>query len=221
MTPITAATPVLVPVLSRGRHRTPRQGACFMEFASFLAGERWSDHPACTHPALAHLARGVNDLVSNGARGELAPLIPSVIGLTGAGDRIPAVVLARAAAAALPVASETRQRTLAAGLQHLLERLDETDAALALELGPDIRASLALAPAADRWARRFRGAIVVRRPVDLDTIALTITSVAVVGIAEACIPDADARLIALLDRAIRDCTPAAVAEPAREVVTAS
>ena len=33
-----------------GRHRNPRKGACFMEMASFLAGERWSDHPQCTHP---------------------------------------------------------------------------------------------------------------------------------------------------------------------------
>ena len=41
-----------MPVLSRGRHRTPRRGACFMEFASLLAGERWSDHPSCTHPLL-------------------------------------------------------------------------------------------------------------------------------------------------------------------------
>ncbi|MEJ7744096.1 MAG: hypothetical protein WKF73_17085 [Nocardioidaceae bacterium] len=42
--------PDVVPVLSRGKHRNPRKGACFMEFASFLAGERWSDHPRCTHP---------------------------------------------------------------------------------------------------------------------------------------------------------------------------
>ena len=45
----------------RGSHRSPRRGACFMEFASYLAGERWSDHPACTDPVLASLARGVND----------------------------------------------------------------------------------------------------------------------------------------------------------------
>ena len=57
-----------IPVLSRGRHRTPRRGACFMEFASYLAGERWSDHPACTHGTLAHLARMVNDLTSDAGR---------------------------------------------------------------------------------------------------------------------------------------------------------
>ena len=54
-------SPELVPVLSAGRHRNPRKGACFMEMASFLAGERWSDHPSCTHPLLASLARLVND----------------------------------------------------------------------------------------------------------------------------------------------------------------
>ena len=32
------AAPDGVPVLSRGKHRSPRRGACFMEFASFLAG---------------------------------------------------------------------------------------------------------------------------------------------------------------------------------------
>ena len=32
-----------------------------MELASYLAGERWSAHPPCTHPLLAALARDVND----------------------------------------------------------------------------------------------------------------------------------------------------------------
>jgi hypothetical protein len=45
--------PPLLPILSRGKHRNPRKGACFMELASLLAGERWSDHPACTHRLLA------------------------------------------------------------------------------------------------------------------------------------------------------------------------
>ena len=68
--------PDLVPVLSRGKHRNPRKGACFMELASYLAGERWSDHPRCTHPLLAALARGVNDLTSDAGRAKLAELIP-------------------------------------------------------------------------------------------------------------------------------------------------
>jgi hypothetical protein len=73
-------SPELLPVLSRGKHRNPRRGACFMEYASYLAGESWSDHPACTHPALASLARMVNDCISDEARGRLVTLIPTVIG---------------------------------------------------------------------------------------------------------------------------------------------
>jgi hypothetical protein len=34
-----------LPVLGAGRHADPGQGACFMEFASVLAGEPFSDHP--------------------------------------------------------------------------------------------------------------------------------------------------------------------------------
>src|SRR6266576_2338551 len=63
-----AQLPELVPILSRGKHRSPRKGACFMELASYLAGERWTDHPACTHPLLAELARQVNDHVSDETR---------------------------------------------------------------------------------------------------------------------------------------------------------
>ena len=72
----------MLPMLGRGKHRNPKKGACFMELASYLAGERWSDHPRCTHPLLAMLARAVNDLTVDPERPKLAPLIPSVIGLT-------------------------------------------------------------------------------------------------------------------------------------------
>ena len=53
-----------------------------MEFASYLAGESWSDHPRCTHPLLAAVARLVNDNTSDDGRQRLTGLIPSVIGLT-------------------------------------------------------------------------------------------------------------------------------------------
>src|SRR4028119_1371167 len=65
--------PGLVPVLSRGKHRSARKGACFMEFAAYLAGERWSDHPSCTHPLLSELARLVNDSTSDAHRATQAP----------------------------------------------------------------------------------------------------------------------------------------------------
>src|SRR6266566_5137081 len=74
-----AHPPELVPILSQGKHRSPRKGACFMELVSYLAGERWSDHPACTHPLLAAAARDVNDYTSDAGRARLAGLIPSVM----------------------------------------------------------------------------------------------------------------------------------------------
>ena len=105
--------PALLPTLSRGKHRSPRKGACFMEFASLLAGERWSDHPACTHPLLAAVARHVNDHTSDAARPRLAELIPSVIGLTGEDLHIDARIALGSARLALPVAAAERQRVLA------------------------------------------------------------------------------------------------------------
>ena len=72
-----AMLPELVPVLSSGRHRNPRKGACFMEMASYLAGERWSDHPSCTHPLLASLARLVNDTLSDAERPGWSPSSPT------------------------------------------------------------------------------------------------------------------------------------------------
>ena len=83
---MTTATPTLVPMLTRGKHRSPRKGACFMEFASYLAGESWSDHPRCTHPLLAAVARLVNDNTSDAGRQRLTALIPSVIGLDQRGS---------------------------------------------------------------------------------------------------------------------------------------
>ena len=105
--------PALLPMLSRGKHRNPRKGACFMEFASLLAGERWSDHPACTHPLLAAVARHVNDHTSDAGRQRLAGLIPSVIGLTGDDLHIDARIALGSATMALPVVAADRQRVMA------------------------------------------------------------------------------------------------------------
>src|SRR5687768_18288643 len=101
--------PDMLPVLSRGKHRNPRKGACFMELASYLAGERWSDHPRCTQPLLAALAREVNDSVDDATRRRLAPLIPDVIGLTTDDPRADAWIARAAALAALPVVASEKQ----------------------------------------------------------------------------------------------------------------
>src|SRR6476659_1558530 len=101
-------TPDLMPVLSRGKHRSPKKGACFMELASFLAGETWSDHPSCTHPLLA-------------------PLIPSVIGLNGDDPRVDAWIAREAALAALPVTASERQGVAAVGLLRCERMLNQLE----------------------------------------------------------------------------------------------
>lgn len=101
-----------VPVLSKGRHRNPRRGGCFMEVASYLAGERWSDHPQCTHPVLAAAARSVNDLTSNDERHRLAPLIPLVVGTNEPDPRWATELGLVAAQLALPHAPEREGKVL-------------------------------------------------------------------------------------------------------------
>jgi hypothetical protein len=69
-----------LPTLSGGAHSPNSGKACFMEYASLLAGEAWSDSPSCTHPVIANMARTVNDHLPDSRRHEIAELIPSVIG---------------------------------------------------------------------------------------------------------------------------------------------
>jgi hypothetical protein len=73
--------PESLPVLDRGSHVHPGDGACFMEYASILAGERFSDRPGCTHPVLAAVARAVNDAVGSASRQRLVELVPEVVGI--------------------------------------------------------------------------------------------------------------------------------------------
>ena len=154
---MTTATPTLVPMLTRGKHRSPRKGACFMEFASYLAGEQWSDHPRCTHPLLSAVARLVNDNTSDGARQQLAGLIPSVIGLTSDDPRWNAVIARRAAVTALPVVSYEHQRALAVGLLTSERVLAELDGRPVTSLSDVGRETLTSVPSAERWARQYCG----------------------------------------------------------------
>ncbi len=202
--------PELMPVLSRGRHRSPRRGACFMEYASWLAGESWSDHPACTHPAVAMLARLVNDRSSDAARNELVTLIPSVVGLLG-DENTALLVAAQAASAALPVVSEGRQRVLAAGLVRCEELLGADSALL-----PELAGALDRVPLARSWAKDFITRTGPLKGSDrrfLPDISVAIIRTSVDGIAEACIADPDERMRALLTAVIERCRPAATGRP--------
>ncbi len=215
----TSFVPDVMPHLSAGRHRNPRRGACFMEFASYLAGERWSDHPACTDRTLAALARGVNDLVADERRDELVEHIPRVVGLRG-GDELALVVALRAATVALPIASMERQRVLAAGIISVCALLEERGVP-SRELREEAHRVLDEVPDAARWARTHI-ATISGRHARLDTISCELlVATAVVGAARACEADTDGHLIRMLiasvddvERLVRPATTAAARTPA-------
>lgn len=190
-----------MPQLSRGKHRSPKTGACFMEFASFLAGEPWSDSPQCTDPMLAHLARSVNDQLSDARRDELAPDIPRVVGLRGDHRILAPVVALRAAANALPVVSAGRQQALAVALLSLPRLVPDE---LAPGLRDDVDAALREAPHATAWAvKHLRTHPVREKDLRKGTSAVTV-QLATTGLVEACVDDPEALLVALLRDAIAD-----------------
>ena len=195
-----------LPLLSRGRHRRPRNGACVMEYASYLSGEKWSDHPACTHPLLGELARQVNDFISDEGRQALLELVPDLIGLTGSDLHVDLRITLRAARAALPVAAEERQRVMAVAVlisERLLANLDGCPGA---PLSRESSDALALAPTAATWAVRYTGNLSISERAFRRQTAPTVVRYAVQGIAYASICDADSRLYDLLAGAIEDCS---------------
>ena len=210
--------PAGLPLLSRGKHRSPRKGACFMELASVLAGEKWSDHPVCTHPLLAALARQVNDYTSDAGRQRLARLIPSVIGMTGDDAHLDARIALRCATTALPIVSAERQRVMAVAVLAADRVLAELDHRPAAPLEEASARALAEVPDAARWAERFAGGMELSTTGFVRRSAPSIVRHAVAGIALACVSDPDGMLHDLLVAVVDDCTallePAEVAQPA-------
>lgn len=180
-----------------------------MEYASWLAGERWSDHPGCTHPLLSSVARQVNDHTSDSARSRLVGLVPAVIGLNGDDPRVDIRIVVRCAALAIPVVAEYRQRALAVSLlsaRALLSDLDHGTRSPADEPTLELAVhALAGVPCAVQWAERFTAGTDVTLKAFQRRAAPAATRVAVVGIAEATIPDPDSLLHELLTRVIEDC----------------
>jgi len=202
--------PDVLPVLSRGKHRNPKRGACFMELASYLAGERWSDRPACTHPLLAEVARNVNDRISDEARSSLAVLIPEVIGLATDDPRADPRIALNCALVALPVAPFERQRALAVAVLACLEVLRGLDDGLPVDLEQRAQAALAQEPHATGWARRFaakagtgRGEAALRR--FRRNAAHDIVKMAGRGVEQSSDRDRDELLHRMLAGAIAEC----------------
>jgi len=66
--------------LGRGAHASPLHGACVVELASMLAGERFSDHPRSVCPVIAGFLRVYNDRLREREMPELYPLAAMVVG---------------------------------------------------------------------------------------------------------------------------------------------
>ncbi|AEE47764.1 hypothetical protein [Cellulomonas fimi] len=200
--PDTSPFPDALPVLSAGRHRHPRYGGCAMEWASLLAGERWSDHPACTHPLLAHLTRSVNDRVSDDARTALAHLVPTLVGLRS-DDREWALEVAYVSVRhALRHAEPSDVRDLVVALLTLDRLLAASDARLPTQRRPETTALLApVGPGDIAWAERFTRAMGVPRRARGLTRMVVEVSVATVAAA----PHADDALVAMLTDAVGAC----------------
>jgi hypothetical protein len=175
-----------------------------MELASYLAGEKWSDHPRCTHSLLSSLARSVNDCTTDAGRSRLAVLIPSVIGLTGDDPRIDAAIALRAARTALPVVSADRQRVMAVALLAADRILGELDGRSPGDLDLTSRQVLDQAPDATRWARHFSREIAVSPHGFRRHSAPSTVRTAVLAVADACVPDPDSLLHDMLASAIGD-----------------
>ena len=71
-----------LPPLSAGAHKCVEQGACVMEAVAYVAGEPWTDRPACACPVLGAFMRAWNDDLPTDADRDrlLRPLIPRLAG---------------------------------------------------------------------------------------------------------------------------------------------
>ena len=194
--------PDLLPILSPGKHRDPRTGACFMELASLLAA----------------VARQVNDHTSAAGRQRLAELIPSVIGLIGDDLHIDARMALRSATMALPVVAAGRQRVMAVSVLACERVLAELDGRAPGALEEQSRLALAKAPHAAAWADQFTSGIRPSHKGFRRQAAPTIVHDAVEGIAQACVPDPDGMLRDLLVQAIGVCAAWVGRDPVGDMV---
>jgi hypothetical protein len=190
-----------------------------MEMASFLAGERWSDHPSCTHPVLATLARCVNDMLDDTSRQRISMMIPEVVGLNPSDDRVAAALVLSAARAALPVAAEERQNIMALAILNAEGILAERDGRRAGQLSETSRAALTRAPAAERWARIHLARMGFNSAALRPANASKVVALAVDGVARACIDNPEERLVQMLRDGIDVVTafaPLTTAQPTGE-----
>jgi hypothetical protein len=107
---------VMMELLERGAHASPRYGCSVLEYASVLAGERWSSRPQSVHPAVADVAGLVNDQMSDDRRRLLTPLAPWLLGTSTGDPRVWPAVTEVCVRAALARASQPDEPWLLAAL---------------------------------------------------------------------------------------------------------
>lgn len=107
--PTAPASASALPALAAGAHLAPEDGVCLMEYVSILAGRPFTDHPNCTDPLLATLARLVNDACTDGGRDRLLPLA-AALARTPPADAIGSARLVLAVVAAASTASDAGRR---------------------------------------------------------------------------------------------------------------
>jgi hypothetical protein len=71
--------------LTVGAHDDRSDGLCLLEAVAWQAGEEHTDRPACVSPVLAAFGRSLNDVLPDGKRQELIPLVPLLPGTAGDG----------------------------------------------------------------------------------------------------------------------------------------
>jgi hypothetical protein len=175
-----------------------------MEFASFLAGERWSDHPRCTHPLLAALARAVNDCTSDEGRGRLVPLIPDVVGLNPTDPRAAGVIALHCARSALAVVPADVARVMAVSVLSCERYLAALDGLPVGHLSTRSRLALEKQPGALQWAREFVARVGQVDHRGFETQAGTSTVRQAVAAVRS-VTGADDELLAMLAGAIEAC----------------
>jgi hypothetical protein len=73
-------------ILAHGAHKRASDGMCLLEAVSYIAGEKFSDRPACVDPALGAYGRAFNDRLNAEERQLLKPLVTKLVGTKGSLD---------------------------------------------------------------------------------------------------------------------------------------
>jgi hypothetical protein len=111
-----------LPQLRAGAHLAPEDGACLMEYVSVLAGKPFNDHPSCTDPTLATVARLVNDASTDAGRPLLAAFAPGLAETGSSPDAPRTAAVVRATVAATQAVTDTaRVRRLRRGAERRYE----------------------------------------------------------------------------------------------------